>query len=78
MAGLAYYILARVLVAHHDRDSRLTQALGSDLKGIISLVVYAIAVLISTYSPLSACALYVLVAIMWLVPDRRIEKALAK
>ena len=78
MAGLAYYLLTRVLIAHHDRDSRLMQALGSDFKGIISMVVYAIAVLISTYSPLFACALYVLVAIMWLIPDRRIEKALAK
>ena len=78
MAGLAYYLLTRVLIAHHDRDSRLTQALGSDFKGIISMVVYAIAVLISAYSPLFACALYVLVAIMWLIPDRRIEKALAK
>ena len=78
MAGLAYYILARVLVAHHDSESALAQAIGSDFKGKISLVVYAVAILISMFSPLSACALYVLVAIMWLVPDRRIEKTLAK
>ncbi len=77
-SGLAYYILARVLVTHHDSESHLAQAIGSDFKGKISLVVYAVAILVSAVSPLSACALYVLVAIMWLVPDRRIEKTLAK
>jgi uncharacterized membrane protein len=78
MAGFAYFILSRTLVAHHGKDSALAIALGKDYKGIASLVLYVIAVLVSFVNPRIAVALYVFVAIMWFIPDRRIENALAE
>ena len=78
MAGIAYYILARALVAQHGKDSALAVALGRDFKGIVSLVIYAVAIPLALANTWAACALYVLVALMWLVPDRRIEHAMAK
>jgi uncharacterized membrane protein len=77
-AAVAYFILAHVLVSHHGRDSALAKALGKDVKGKASVVCYAAAIPLSFVSPLLACALYVLVAVMWLIPDRRIERALAE
>jgi uncharacterized membrane protein len=77
MAGCAYYILARILAAHHGPDSKLAKALGKDFKGIVSLVIYAAAVAIAWMSPAIAGSLYALVALMWLVPDRRMERALS-
>ncbi len=76
LAALAYYVLCRVLIAYHGQDSTLAIAIGNDFKGKVSLVIYAIAIAISFFVPLLACALYILVAIMWLIPDRRIEKNL--
>ncbi|MFN2645886.1 MAG: TMEM175 family protein [Burkholderiales bacterium] len=77
-AAIAYYILTRVLLVSHDADSLLARALGSDLKGKISVGVYLAAVALAfLYTPLSL-ALYVLVALVWLVPDRRFEKVLAE
>ncbi len=78
MAACAYFILARALAAHHGRDSKLARALGKDFKGITSLVIYAVAVVVAWFSPAAAGSLYVLVALIWLVPDRRIEKVLAE
>ncbi|MFL6336162.1 MAG: TMEM175 family protein [Pyrinomonadaceae bacterium] len=77
-AAIAYFILAHVLVSHQGRDSALAKALGKDVKGKASVVCYAAAIPLSFVSPLLACALYVLVAVMWLIPDRRIERALAE
>jgi len=76
MSGCAYYILARALAIHHGRDSKLARALGTDFKGRISLVIYAVAILGASWSPLFAGTLYLGVALMWLVPDRRIERVL--
>lgn len=76
VAGLAYFILTRALVALHGSDSVLAKAIGRDHKGVISLVVYTIAVALSFVQPWLAFALYTVVAIMWLIPDRRIEKNL--
>jgi uncharacterized membrane protein len=76
MAAIAYFILTRVLLALHPRDSKLATALGSDFKGKISLAYYVAAVAVSSWRPGLSCAIYVLVAIMWLVPDRRIERIL--
>jgi uncharacterized membrane protein len=76
MAGIAYYLLARALIAHHGADSPLAIALGRDLKGKVSLVIYALAIPISLAAPFVACALYVVIAGIWLLPDRRIETAL--
>jgi uncharacterized membrane protein len=78
LAGCAYFILTRVLIAHHGKESALATAVGRDLKGKVSLVIYALAIPLSFADPRFACALYTLVAVMWLVPDRRIERALAE
>lgn len=75
--GLAYYILARVLIAHHGRDSKLAIALGKDYKGIASLVIYALAIALSFLNSWLAVALYIVVAVIWFIPDRRIEKTFA-
>ena len=77
LAGVAYFVLSRELVHHHGKDSELAAAVGMDRKGQISLALYAMAIAISFASPRVACGLYVLVAVMWLVPDRRIEQVLS-
>jgi uncharacterized membrane protein len=76
LAAIAYFILTRVLIAHHGKDSTLAAAIGRDTKGKISVVIYAIAVVLALVVPWFACLLYVLVAILWLIPDRRIERTL--
>jgi uncharacterized membrane protein len=76
-AGIAYFILTRVLLRSHERDSLLAKALGKDLKGKLSVLIYAAAIALAFVHPLIACALYVLVAAIWLAPDRRFEKLLA-
>jgi uncharacterized membrane protein len=78
MSGLAYYILVRTLIAHHGADSVLAKAIGRDEKGIRSLYIYTVAIVLAFFIPWAAMALYVIVAIMWLVPDRRIENNLAQ
>lgn len=77
-AGFAYYILTRTLIAHHGADSMLATALGNDTKGKVSLVVYTAAIPLSFVATWLAFALYVVVALMWFIPDRRIEKTLAR
>ena len=76
MAGVAYTILVRVLIRHHGRESALAKAIGSDFKGNLSLVAYVAAIGLAFVHEWVAMALYLAVAIMWLVPDRRIEVAL--
>lgn len=76
MAAVAYRILEQAIVAGHGRDSVQAAAVGRDLKGNISLVLYAIAIPSAFVQPWFAGALYVTVALMWLIPDRRIERAL--
>lgn len=78
LAGVAYFILARALVARHGRDSTLARALGADRKGVASVVLYTLGVVASLFDPRVALALYVAVAVIWLVPDRRIERALGR
>ena len=78
LAGSAYYVLSRVLIARHGNDSPLARAVGSDLKGKLSVLIYMVAIALSFAAPAVACALYVLVAVIWLVPDRRIETTLAR
>jgi uncharacterized membrane protein len=77
-ASLAYFMLTRVLLRNHPRDSPLHKALGSDFKGKISVVLYAVAILLAFWLTWVALALYVVVALIWLVPDRRFERALAE
>ena len=77
-AAIAYFILTRALLAIHTSDSTLAIALGADFKGKISLVFYLVAVPLAFVRSWLACAIYVLVAVMWLVPDPRIEKTIVK
>jgi uncharacterized membrane protein len=74
-AAVAYFVLTRVLLSAHGKDSKLAKALGNDFKGKVSMFIYAAAIPLAFVHPLLSCLLYVLVAIMWLVPDRRIEDA---
>ncbi len=76
LAGFAYMILARALVAHHGQDSLVAKAIGLDVKGILSLVIYGAAIPLSFVSSWLAFALYIFVALMWLIPDSRIENVL--
>ncbi len=77
-AALAYYLLQRIIIARHGRASLLAAAIGRDLKGKLSLVAYLVAIPAAFLQPWIADALYVAVALVWLVPDRRIERVLAK
>jgi uncharacterized membrane protein len=77
MAAVAYWILQQAIIARHGRESVLAIAVGRDLKGKLSPVLYVIAIFAAFFAPWVAGALYVLVAALWLVPDRRIERALA-
>ncbi len=74
LAGVAYFILSRTLVALHGTDSVLAAAMGRDYKGKASIVIYFLAIPIAFVRSWLAFALYVVVAVMWLIPDRRIEK----
>jgi uncharacterized membrane protein len=78
LAGCAYYVLSRTLIARHGRDSTLARAVGADRKGLLSLALYAVAVAAAFPAPAVAGAIYVAVAVMWLIPDRRIERVLAE
>ena len=78
LAAMAYYILTRALIALHGRDSTLATAVGEDFKGKISVVIYLAAIFLAFVSSWLAGTLYVLVAVMWLIPDRRIERTLRR
>jgi uncharacterized membrane protein len=77
-SAIAYFILVRTLLAHHGKNSLLAKAIGDDSKGKMSLVIYSAAVVIAFWGPLVSCALYALVAFIWFVPDRRIEKVISQ
>jgi uncharacterized membrane protein len=76
-AACAYYLLVRTLIRHHEKNARLAAAVGRDFKGIISIVIYAAGIALTFVHTLLACALYATVSVMWLIPDRRIEKNLS-
>ena len=76
-AAIAYFILTRTLLRIHTPDSTLTIAIGRDFKGKISIVIYLVAISLTFVRSWLGAALYVLVEIIWLVPDRRIEKRIA-
>lgn len=78
LAGVAYYMLARAMIAHHGQDSLLAEALGRDWKGLASLYIYTAAIIIAFFSAEIAMVLYIAVAVMWFIPDRRIETKLVK
>jgi uncharacterized membrane protein len=76
LAGIAYFILAQTLIAVNGQDSALAKAVGNDVKGRVSIALYLAAIPLAFLAGWLALAIYVIVAIMWLVPDRRIEKTL--
>jgi uncharacterized membrane protein len=78
MAAIAYWILQQRIVASQGEGSLLKQAIGNDWKGKLSPVLYVVAVILAFLSPWISVAIYVFVALIWVVPDRRIERVLAE
>jgi uncharacterized membrane protein len=78
MPAIAYYLLQTAIVRVNGADSSLAKALGDDLKGKISPLLYILGIALAFVSPWLSIAMYVLVALIWLIPDRRIEKAIAE
>jgi uncharacterized membrane protein len=78
MAAMAYYILQNLIIARAGCDSKLAAAIGRDYKGKLSPILYAIAIGASFLRPWIAGCIYVFVALMWLIPDRRIERVVAE
>ncbi len=76
MAGFAYSLLSHSLVSSHGENSEIAKALGKDFKGNISLGFYSVAIPLAFWQPRISLALYVIVAMIWLIPDSRIEKML--
>jgi uncharacterized membrane protein len=77
-AAIAYFILTRALLSIHAQDSVLANALGEDIKGKISIILYLVAIPLAFVRSWIACAVYVLVAVIWLVPDKRIERTIER
>ena len=78
MAAIAYYILQRAIIANQGPSSLLARAIGSDWKGKLSPVLYLLAIPLSFLSPWIAIGIYVFVALIWIIPDRRIERVLVE
>ena len=78
MNGIAYTILCRLLIKEAGPDSALASALSNDWKGTTSIILYGVAIAVAFWNPLVAFGLYGLVAMMWLIPDRRIERNVAR
>ena len=78
MAAIAYYILQRTIIAREGRESLLASAVGRDWKGKLSPVLYLIAIPLAFVNSWIASGLYVFVALLWLIPDPRIERELEK
>jgi uncharacterized membrane protein len=78
MAGIAYYILTRAIIATHGTSSTLGRAVGRDNKGRASVLIYALGIGLSFLHPYIGFAIYFIVSAIWLVPDKRIEKVLKK
>jgi uncharacterized membrane protein len=76
-SAIAYFVLTRALLAIHPPGSRLARALGADWKGKASVLAYVVAIPLARLEPLASIAVYAGVALVWLVPDRRIERTLA-
>ena len=74
LAGIAYKILQTIIVAAEGCESKLAAAIGRDFKGTLSPILYALGIAVSFFLPWLAGCIYVLVALLWLIPDRRIER----
>lgn len=77
LAGVAYYVLVRALIHANGRDSPLAQAVARDFKGIVSVVIYALGVAGALLTPWIAYSLYVVVALIWFVPDSRLRRPIS-
>jgi uncharacterized membrane protein len=77
-SGVAYYMLERCLVRTHGSESLIAKSIGADTKGKISIAIYAVAIPLAFVHSLIACALYVAVAAIWFIPDRRIERVVER
>ena len=77
MAGIAYYILAHNLAGLHGKDSTLAEAIGKDRKGILSVLILAVGIGLSLVNPVLGLIIYALIAVIWFIPDSRIEKRIA-
>jgi uncharacterized membrane protein len=76
MSAVAYYLLAHLLIRDNGPDCALAKAIGKDRKGIASIVIYLLGVIAAVWSSWISIALYVIVAIIWFIPDRRVENSL--
>ncbi len=76
-AALAYYVLVRVLIRTQPSEARLAEAIGSDTKGKVSPLIYALGIPIAFVAPWLSFVMYAAVALLWIVPDRRIERTIA-
>ncbi len=76
MSGIAYWLLAQLLVQHEGPDSLMAHALGRDWKTILSVAIYTVAIILAWFAPTVSLGLYATVAAAWLIPDRRIENAM--
>lgn len=74
MNAIAYFILQKIILIDHGKDSVLAKAIGKDYKGKLSVVLYLIAVVLTKYYVEISGAIYILVALIWLIPDKRIER----
>ena len=78
MAGAAYFILVNVLISHHGPESHIAKAIAGGWKEKLSLALYIISIPVAFVHPLISCTIFVAVAVLWLIPDRRIERTLIK
>lgn len=74
MNAVAWYILAHLMISFHGKDSALSRAYGNDIKGKISALLYIAGIILSFFYPWMGITLYAVVAVMWIVPDKRIER----
>jgi uncharacterized membrane protein len=76
MAAIAYFILQSIIVADQGRDSKLAKALGNDWKGKASIVLYGTGIAVAFWHPWVSSAIYITVALLWLIPDKRLERVI--
>jgi uncharacterized membrane protein len=77
LSAIAYSLLVRTLIGHHQDNRELAEAIGTDRKGWLSMGLYLLGIGLSFVNPWAGFAVYAIVALMWIVPDRRIETHLA-
>jgi len=74
MPAVAFYVLGRTIIAFEGPGSELAKAIGDDIKARVSILIYLVGIATALWQPVIACALYAVVAVIWFVPDRRIEE----